>query len=227
MVVFFNINGTLIMDRLLQESSWEKAIFSNAQNPNPPTHDEFASILRKLGPLSTATLFLDDFNFSDIAAAKSKFYHDAFFQTPIELTNGLQPFKSLLSSLNIPYYIVTNSDRKDLQAYSVRYKDSNLNFLTDVFSAGLLNLNPKPSSELYAAAIKKLKLAPTSCVTFEDSIDGVTAASNAGINKIWLINGESGITPSSLNKPLRDSIVGMSEDFSSKELYLYIKSLVC
>ncbi len=49
--------------------------------------------------------------------------------------------------------------------------------------------NPKPSPDVYLAAAKGLRLAPSACLVVEDSVTGVTAASAAGMTVLGFIGG--------------------------------------
>ncbi|MDR6389780.1 HAD superfamily hydrolase (TIGR01509 family) [Paraburkholderia phenoliruptrix] len=49
--------------------------------------------------------------------------------------------------------------------------------------------NPKPAPDVYLAAARGLRLAPSACLVVEDSVTGVTAASAAGMTVLGFIGG--------------------------------------
>ena len=58
---------------------------------------------------------------------------------------------------------------------------ANLNKIADVIVACEDVVNKKPSPEAYLQAVQKLGAKPEECIVFEDSINGVIAAKEAGL----------------------------------------------
>lgn len=108
----------------------------------------------------------------------------ARFRQQVQETQPVMPGAvAMLASLTLPYAVVTNAGFDDM------------NFKFDVtplgpffhpelrFSGQALNM-PKPEPGAYLAAAQKLGVAPQHCVVVEDSIIGIQAGLNAGM-QVW------------------------------------------
>lgn len=61
-------------------------------------------------------------------------------------------------------------------------KDFGIYDMFDVFIDGQSNLPLKPNPDMLLLAAKRMGVAPTDCVVFEDSINGILAAKNANMH---------------------------------------------
>ena len=109
---------------------------------------------------------------------------NARFRQQVQETQPVMPGAvRMLEALTLPYAVVTNAGFDDM------------NFKFDVtplgpffnpelrFSGQALNM-PKPDPGAYLAAARKLGIAPQHCVVVEDSVIGVQAGLNAGM-QVW------------------------------------------
>lgn len=60
------------------------------------------------------------------------------------------------------------------------------------YVSGMMVSNPKPSPDIFLAAVAKLQINPSECIVIEDSMNGVNAAFAAGITCIGFVNPNSG-----------------------------------
>lgn len=92
----------------------------------------------------------------------------------------------LLHERGFPVCLVSNSNRSDILKYC--------NLIDVEFISGISNgivsfescSEPKPSPALYLQAMRQLGVNSQDCVAFEDSVQGIRAASNANIHTIGL-----------------------------------------
>jgi len=66
--------------------------------------------------------------------------------------------------------------------------------ITDYFSSIICGdevSKGKPDPEMYLKTLSNLKMDKNECIIFEDSIEGVTAAKNAGIKSIGVTSSQS------------------------------------
>jgi beta-phosphoglucomutase len=95
---------------------------------------------------------------------------------------GFLAFFEQLKALDVPCIIATNSEDESA-VLSLRILK--LDEVPRVTAADAGKLKPDPA--IYTLACKRLKLPPTECVVFEDSVAGVTAAKRAGCYTIALL----------------------------------------
>jgi HAD superfamily hydrolase (TIGR01509 family) len=62
----------------------------------------------------------------------------------------------------------------------------------DGYISGTTVAHPKPAPDVFLAAAKQLGVEPSECIVIEDSYNGVTAATAAGITSIGFLNPNSG-----------------------------------
>ena len=98
---------------------------------------------------------------------------------------GAGEFLQILKLLEKKIGIATTTTKRQLKMYSEENKNmpqiANLNKIADVVVACEDVVNKKPSPEAYLQAVQKLGAKPEECIVFEDSINGVIAAKEAGL----------------------------------------------
>ena len=104
-------------------------------------------------------------------SAKKKVYLERLKCTP--------HIKEALDNLTIPYYLVSGSNFHDIE-YCLGIVGLWPYFKGKVFSRDLVE-RPKPAPDLYLHALEKLNLSSSECIAIEDSVAGVKAASDAGL----------------------------------------------
>ena len=82
---------------------------------------------------------------------------------------------------HIPMAIATSSYRKDIEP---TFKRLGLEQYMDIIVGREDVDEVKPNPELYLTAVQQLNYNPVNCLAIEDSVNGATAAINAGLDVI-------------------------------------------
>ena len=112
---------------------------------------------------------------------------------------GFKKFLIDVKSRNILVGLASNAIRKNV---SLIIKELEIYNEFDSIICGDEVDNGKPNPEMFNKTIDRFKINKNECLIFEDSLEGIIAANNSGINVI-------GITSSSSHKSLKDA--GASE----------------
>lgn len=112
---------------------------------------------------------------------------------------GFKKFLIDVKSRNILVGLASNAIRKNV---SLIIKELEIYNDFDSIICGDEVDNGKPNPEMFNKTIDRFKINKNECLIFEDSLEGIIAANNSGINVI-------GITSSSSHKSLKDA--GASE----------------
>jgi HAD superfamily hydrolase (TIGR01509 family) len=93
----------------------------------------------------------------------------------------------VVRSISLPKAVVSNSGLAQIN-HALSIIELEDQFL-DRFSSTIVS-RPKPSPEIYLYAAKRLKVSTNCCLVIEDSVSGVTAAVEAGMNVIGFCGGK-------------------------------------
>lgn len=104
------------------------------------------------------------------------------YETDLQPMEGI---KELLDSISIPICVASNGEPRHVKG-SLALTGLNGYFNENVFTASEVK-KPKPAPDLFLYAAKKMGFKPKDCVVIEDSIPGVTAATNANIKVYGLV----------------------------------------
>lgn len=94
-----------------------------------------------------------------------------------------------LHSHGIPMIIASSSPSQDIEDVmeQLKIKEYFIGYVS-----GSMVKNPKPDPEIFLLAANRLQTSPKNCLVIEDSYNGVTAATAAGMVSIGFINPNSG-----------------------------------
>ncbi len=128
--------------------------------------------------------------------------------TPEELLQANEEMKDYLTQTEgyeiIPYIVDL---MKDLQNHGIKMiiassssgssiknvmKSLQIETILDGYVSGTTVAHPKPAPDIFLAAAEQLGVEPSECIVIEDSYNGVTAATAAGIVSIGFLNPNSG-----------------------------------
>lgn len=178
--VIFDFNGTMFFDSLFHEKAWmaigEKYFHRHLSKEEVDKNIQGRSNERILSYLSSSPLSKEEADF--IAGEKEKRYRKRARANPslLHLAPGLVSFLDFLKTNGIPRAIATSSEKTNREWYKKvfplsRYFEENNRIYDDgSFQKG------KPDPEIYQVARKRLSLAPSSCLVFEDSLSGLKSA---------------------------------------------------
>ena len=185
--IIFDFNGTLFWDSQLHIDAWIE--YSAKIRKTPFTVDEMLHHMFGMTNKDILTYALgkepDDAFVEKIAQEKEAHYRNMCLTKPEEfkLAPFAEEFLDYLKANNIPIAIATMSEWCNVEFY---IKEFNLLKWFDkdkiVYSDG--TLPGKPAPDIYLLAAKRLGLAPSDCVVFEDALSGIEAARSAGVKDI-------------------------------------------
>ena len=104
-------------------------------------------------------------------------------QTGLEPVPGVPGFLESLARLGVPRAVGTSASRWDAERL---LDDLGLLRYFDVVVTSDDVMLGKPDPEVWTQAARRLRVAPTACVVFEDALVGVQAARSAGMRVIGL-----------------------------------------
>ena len=187
--IIFDLDGTLVDSLPYHHESWR--IFF--KNNNLEEHD-FSEVLKEYkggGTLELMTSVFGDMYTKDelkkMTDDKEIIFRD-IYKSKIYPIEGLNKFLYNLKENNILLSIGSNAIRKNvlmtIEELGITGYFSSI-ICGDEVSKG------KPDPEMYLKTLSNLKMDKNECIIFEDSIEGVTAAKNAGIKSIGVTSSQS------------------------------------
>lgn len=187
--IIFDLDGTLVDSLPYHHESWR--IFF--KNNNLEEHD-FSEVLKEYkggGTLELMTSVFGDMYTKDelkkMTDDKEIIFRD-IYKSKIYPIEGLNKFLDNLKENNILLSIGSNAIRKNvlmtIEELGITGYFSSI-ICGDEVSKG------KPDPEMYLKTLSNLKMDKNECIIFEDSIEGVTAAKNAGIKSIGVTSSQS------------------------------------
>ncbi|UEX90515.1 HAD-IA family hydrolase [Staphylococcus ratti] len=108
-----------------------------------------------------------------------KVHHESAGQ--LVLRPGVQSLMEQLHARHVPMAIATSSARADIEPI---VSDLGIKSFIQVIKGREDVEAVKPDPELYLSAVQALNFSPTHCLAIEDSVNGATAASVAGLDVI-------------------------------------------
>lgn len=119
----------------------------------------------------------DHYPDADIRESVAERLHELEQLMHYDFLPGSRDFLIGLKEKGMPMALVTSSDEKKMKHLDEEIPGF-IDFFDFIVSAGMVK-SSKPSPEGYLLAASNLKVAPTNCVVFEDSLQGVMAGRNA------------------------------------------------
>ncbi|MDO4575097.1 MAG: HAD family phosphatase [Planctomycetia bacterium] len=123
----------------------------------------------------------------DYGWQKEAIYQEICLKKGMSLAPGAERFLNMLKTRNVPINVATASGRQNVDFY---YTHLGLEtwFPLDriVYNDGTLPGKPRP--EMYLRAMEILGLKPEETTIFEDSATGITAAENAHVGQIVIVD---------------------------------------
>jgi HAD superfamily hydrolase (TIGR01509 family) len=188
--VIFDLDGTIIKS----ERQWGKAfvavlkklgVDTKGRDPHTPGVDikfNWKNLIAKYGVKTDKTA--EELEILTYAEYEK-------FIPEISLNNGVLEFMNVLKESGLSLALAT------LTNWEITEKVINhfgLNNYFENITTGEEVENPKPAPDIFLLAAEKLGIDPVDCLVIEDSITGVTAAHEAGMKVIEVVDGFSKIT---------------------------------
>ncbi len=186
--VIFDFNGTLFWDTNIHNKAWDS--FLDKYKINLTDTEKNEKIHGKNNKDILNGLFSRQLSNGEIdmfSSEKEKIYQELCLQTDMQLAPGVKEFLNLLKERNIPFTIATASELDNIEFY---FKHLELDSFFDkskiVYNDG--SIKSKPHPQLFNKAMDIMGFNKYETLVFEDSISGITAAENAGVSKIIIVN---------------------------------------
>ena len=180
--VVFDMDGVLVSTDELHYQSWQLLA---ERHRVPFAWDTFDLRMRGLERPHAARVFLgeagratDEALAVQMAAEKQALFLELLQNTPPRAAEGVVSLLRELSERGIPMAVGSSSRNALLVLESLSLAP----FFGAIVGGG--TLPGKPSTAIFLEAARQLGAAPTDCVVLEDAVDGVRAATAAGMKVV-------------------------------------------
>lgn len=186
--VIFDFNGTLFWDTPFHNQAWDRFLQNHQiqltdSEKNRKIHGKNnQDILRGLFHTE-----LTDWEMQPMIAEKESIYQQICLENGMDLAPGAAGFLDFLLAQNIAMAIATASEKVNIDFYN-----QHLNLATwfterqIVYNDG--SFRGKPHPDIFLRALQRIRGKPEETAVFEDSLSGIQAAGNAGLEKIIIVN---------------------------------------
>jgi len=120
----------------------------------------------------------------DILGEEKEAIYRKLYKQDITEVEGLIQFLNILKGLGIKTAVATSAPTSNLD---FTIDSLGIRHLFDVIVDASGITKGKPDPEIYLKAARLLNIKPDSCIVFEDSISGILAGKNAGMNVVSLL----------------------------------------
>jgi beta-phosphoglucomutase len=180
MVLIFDMDGVIVDNH---QWHFEAYIEFGKRHNLKITKEEFGNYFGTSNHFIMKSIFGESITEEDIITfgeEKESIYREMYkpFIRPLQ---GLPEFLHYASKHNIPVALATAAPAENVK-FTLRETglESNFNVITD---ASMVSRG-KPDPQVYLITAAKLGVQPADCIVFEDSIPGIMAAQNAGMQVI-------------------------------------------
>lgn len=198
--VLFDMDGVLVDNQEYHFQSWLK--FGEKYTISVDK-ENFLTFFGSSSKETIEGLFkksVPDDQIKKYALEKEQIYRD-LYRPHLKLLNGLKDFLLILKKKGIATAIATSAPLVNAE-YVV--KEASLENLFDEIVHDADFKRGKPEPEVYLIAAKKLNYAPSRCIVFEDSLQGIEAARRAGMKVIGVATTNTSEKISHTDKVIKD-----------------------
>jgi len=186
--VIFDMDGTIVDSLPFHHEAWRIFFEENKV-------DDFSEKLKKYKGGGTLDLmkavYGDIYSIDELKKMSDdkEIIFRKIYKGNIRPVEGFLEFFSYLKSKKILVGLASNAIRKNV---TLILNELGVHDLFDSIICGDEVNFGKPNSEMFDKTLSRFKLKKDNCIIFEDSIEGVGAAVNAGINVIGVTSSSSG-----------------------------------
>lgn len=211
--VIFDLDGLLLDTEIISKRAWTEAALEFGFSISDPLYENVIGITE----IDTMAIFThalgNDFPAKKVNKRRLEIINEIIDREGVHIKPGYNQLISYLNARKIKKAIATSSSYE----FAVK-KMKKAGILTDLdfFSTGDKVARGKPEPDVFLDAAKGLGINPSLCIAFEDSDDGTTAATRAGM-KVFVVpdlkipNQESNKNAYRIIKKLDDSIPLLDE----------------
>lgn len=185
--LIFDLDGTVIQSNIHWHNATRKVLAEYGYDQLTPAQEQVLLSVSGMHLEKAITTIRDAFLLSDDieTLAKKKQVHALAQFTPdhTKFIDGFIDFHDIIRKHQIASGIATNADTQSLTQLKTSLKLDNF-FGTHIYSFMDVAHKAKPDPALFLHTAKQLGCDPTSCVVFEDSLQGFLAAEAAGMKCI-------------------------------------------
>ncbi len=176
----FDLNGTMINDMDYHINAWYKIVNDlgadiSIQNMKKESYGKNEEVLERIFPGRFTKIEKEE-----ISQEKEKQYQHVY-KPHLKLIQGLDEFLVKSHAKGIPMAIGSAAIQSNID-FVLDGLNIRQHFTAIVSAENVLHSKPDPSTFLQAA--KAIQVDPEACIVFEDSVKGVEAAFNAGMNAV-------------------------------------------
>jgi len=175
-VALFDLDGTLIDTEPQYSLFW-----SRIGRRYHPEIDGFQKIIKGMTLASIFDKYFTDLKQRNLISSELSTFEDKMDYVYFE---GVSNFIKDLRTNNIICAIVTSSNRNKID--SVRKKINNFEVFFDYIVTSEMFERSKPDPEPYLKAAQLANASSDECIVFEDSLNGIMSAKNAGMFTIGI-----------------------------------------
>jgi beta-phosphoglucomutase family hydrolase len=176
----FDMDGTMIDNMTFHVQAWQEFLTSLGIAMTPEELDRhnrgtIAEVLRQI-----CGEHLTDAEVIELGDRKEWLYRE-FYRPHLKLIPGLLSFLDQAKHLGIPMALATSAGKANIDFV---LDGLNIRSYFDACVGGHEVKFGKPHPETFLKAAQRLNCSPMHCLVFEDTLSGIEAAQNAGMNAI-------------------------------------------
>lgn len=172
----FDLDGVLIDSETLYTGFWERV--------GREHHLPSATFAQDIKGTTLSDILTTHFPDPEVRRDVDRMLHEFENEIVYPIFSGALEFVDKLRELGMKTVIVTSSDMKKMQFLFAQYPDFSSHFDAIVTACDVTRSKPDP--EPYMVGASKVGIAPSKCIVFEDSFQGIEAGRRAGCKVIGL-----------------------------------------
>ncbi len=172
----FDLDGVLIDSETLYTGFWERV--------GREHHLPSATFAQDIKGTTLSDILTTHFPDPEVRRDVDRMLHEFENEIVYPIFPGALEFVDKLRVLGMKTVIVTSSDMKKMQFLFAQHPDFSSHFDAIVTACDVTRSKPDP--EPYMVGASKVGIAPSKCIVFEDSFQGIEAGRRAGCKVIGL-----------------------------------------
>lgn len=188
--VLFGSIGTVVDTSEIQRESFNRAFAAHGHSWSWG-RDEYIDMLSTSGGADRIAAYArsrgETVDSAAVHASKSEIFQKVMDSADLTTRPGVAETIRRARRDGVKVGLVTTTSHDNVARMIAAVSDVDLSDFDVVLSRSDV-VQPKPDSEVYLAAVRRLDLSPSQCIAIEDNVDGVTAAIAAGLKCVAFPN---------------------------------------